>query len=320
MNNLRQKVFRGWPLVAAQGAQAPNTIPCSSRMTTVMRRGEQPPKVDAAPQPVGTYDSTKIGHIQVRANDNTMSQTAPAAPSSSSSADFLSVFNAALEAYEKTTKNKLLTHPLAAQLQSCDSPADILPVLRHLVQQLDQNRSRNERLRNWLDPTVNVLFAFSATLGEGVGMVIPKFLSHRDRCFDRYLSGVLTCKSDIFRDQYPSLGEYSLRFLGAGNCDDAGCQAAKDANASQDVLIDLFSRIERFFKRLESYTEVQPTAAMTGIIIEIMVEVLAILAIATKEIIINKDHQVNLSTPVILSLTHSFLRNVCEEVVGKEQD
>jgi hypothetical protein len=50
------------------------------------------------------------------------------------------------------------------------------------------------------------------------------------------------------------------------------------------VLIDMFSRIERFFRRLESYTEVPPTTAMTGIIVEIMVEVLAILAIVTKEI------------------------------------
>jgi hypothetical protein len=46
----------------------------------------------------------------------------------------------------------------------------------------------------------------------------------------------------------------------------------------------MFSRIERFFRRLESYTEVPPTTAMTGIIVEIMVEVLAILAIVTKEI------------------------------------
>jgi hypothetical protein len=50
------------------------------------------------------------------------------------------------------------------------------------------------------------------------------------------------------------------------------------------VLVDLFSRIEKFFKRLELYTEVPPTSAMTDIIIEIMVEVLTILGIATKEI------------------------------------
>jgi hypothetical protein len=76
-----------------------------------------------------------------------------------------------LETYEKTTKNKLLSHPLAIQLQSCDSPAAILSVLQDLVQQFNQSCSGDERLRNWLDPTVNVLFAFSATLGEGVGLV-----------------------------------------------------------------------------------------------------------------------------------------------------
>ena len=54
--------------------------------------------------------------------------------------------------------------------------------------------------------------------------------------------------------------------------------------ASQDVLIDIFVRIESFFKHLETYTEVQPTAAMTEVIVKIVVEVLSILAIATKQI------------------------------------
>jgi len=55
-------------------------------------------------------------------------------------------------------------------------------------------------------------------------------------------------------------------------------------DASQDVLIDLFGRIENFFRRLELYTEVRPTAAMMDIIVNIMIEVLTILGIATKEI------------------------------------
>jgi len=84
------------------------------------------------------------------------------------------------------------------------------------------------------------------------------------------------------------------------------------------VLIDLFSRIERFFKRLESYTEVQPTAAMTGIIVEIMVEVLVILAIATKEIKQRRSSESIDSWYIILDSL--FLRSVCGEVTGKEQD
>jgi len=55
-------------------------------------------------------------------------------------------------------------------------------------------------------------------------------------------------------------------------------------DASEHVLIDLFERIEHFFRRLESYAKVRPTAAMTDIIVKIMIEVLSTLAIATKEI------------------------------------
>ncbi len=61
-------------------------------------------------------------------------------------------------------------------------------------------------------------------------------------------------------------------------------QASKDVAASHDILIDIFERIESFFKRLEAYTGVPQTAAMTDVIVKIMVEVLSIFAIATKEI------------------------------------
>jgi hypothetical protein len=61
-------------------------------------------------------------------------------------------------------------------------------------------------------------------------------------------------------------------------------QAAKDVRASQGALIDAFERIESFFRRLEIYTEVPATPEMMELIVRIMVEVLTILGIATKEI------------------------------------
>src|SRR5712671_538432 len=96
-----------------------------------------------------------------------------AVPSTSSTAtsSFQTILNAAVEGYEKKTKKRLLTHPLSAQLQSCNSPAEVLSVLEALFQQFDQRRSRDERLRNWLNPTVNVLCAFSGIHGEGAGLV-----------------------------------------------------------------------------------------------------------------------------------------------------
>jgi hypothetical protein len=57
-----------------------------------------------------------------------------------------------------------------------------------------------------------------------------------------------------------------------------------DVRASQDNLIDIFECMENFFQRLEIYTEMSPSPEMIDIITKILVEVLSILAIATKEI------------------------------------
>jgi len=50
------------------------------------------------------------------------------------------------------------------------------------------------------------------------------------------------------------------------------------------MLVDLFERIESFFKRLESYTEVKPSEEMTDMMVKIVAEVLSVLAIVTVEI------------------------------------
>jgi hypothetical protein len=55
-------------------------------------------------------------------------------------------------------------------------------------------------------------------------------------------------------------------------------------NASQDMLVDLFERIESFFKRLESHTELKPSEVMADMMVKIMVEVLSVLAIVTVQI------------------------------------
>ena len=55
-------------------------------------------------------------------------------------------------------------------------------------------------------------------------------------------------------------------------------------SANQDALLDIFERIENVFRRLETYTELPLTKEMTDIIIKVMVEVLLILALVTKEI------------------------------------
>ncbi|KAH9060229.1 hypothetical protein EDB87DRAFT_620883 [Lactarius vividus] len=74
------------------------------------------------------------------------------------SSRFQAIFQAALKSYQKQTKNDLIAHPLASQLQSCNSISAILSVLQHQVREFDQAHSGDERLTKWLVPTVNVLY------------------------------------------------------------------------------------------------------------------------------------------------------------------
>jgi hypothetical protein len=101
------------------------------------------------------------------------SQMSNTRTASTSSSNFQLIFNHALKAYERRTKKDLLAHPLAAQLQDCNSHSSVLTVLQQQVQELNQSQSNDERLTKWLDPTVNVLYTLSETLGEGVSLVCP---------------------------------------------------------------------------------------------------------------------------------------------------
>ena len=105
-----------------------------------------------------------------------MSQV-PSAPTSS--ANFETIFAAALTTYKKHTKKDIAAHPLATELQSCDSSSAIVAILRTQIQDFDQSQGadNSEKWTRWLDPTVNVLLAFSATLCNGVGVVNREIFS-----------------------------------------------------------------------------------------------------------------------------------------------
>ena len=201
------------------------------------------------------------------------------------SSSFHSIINNALKAYEKRTKNNLLFHPLAEQLQTCNSPGAILQVLQQQVEKVNRSQTGDEMLTKWLDPTVKVLYAFTEALGEGVGLVCFKVVFSITICTLMFFwAGFLTCKSDLCGSGRPPFGVYphSL-YLRTGDLKSTS-QAVKDVRASHGTIIDVFERMECFFLRLETYIEVQPTTEMRDIIIKIMVEVLSILAIVTKEV------------------------------------
>ena len=81
------------------------------------------------------------------------------------------IFDAALKAYERRTGRNLIAYPLTTQQQACDSPEAMLTILQSQATHFGLSWVGNEKLRTWLGPVVNVMYAFSATLGGGISPV-----------------------------------------------------------------------------------------------------------------------------------------------------
>ena len=82
-----------------------------------------------------------------------------------------SILATALNEYKKNTGNELLSHPLSAELQHCDSVDSILVILQRQANTVEKLRDGNRGIMKWVRSSVNILCSFSATLGDGVGLV-----------------------------------------------------------------------------------------------------------------------------------------------------
>ena len=88
-------------------------------------------------------------------------------------------------------------------------------------------------------------------------------------------------------------------------------QAAKGIRKGHETLIDIFGRIESFFRRLEIYTQVPSTTEMLDTIIQIMVEILTILGVVTEDI---KQGRISESFSMSVSpMAERCFRKVLEE-------
>lgn len=91
----------------------------------------------------------------------------------SSVSNYQLIFENALATYEKKTGKNLASDPLLRRLESCRSPNAVLGILREQIPRFDQSGSNNDRLSDWLNPTVSVLYTFSSTIGEAFNLVSP---------------------------------------------------------------------------------------------------------------------------------------------------
>ncbi|KAF8274619.1 hypothetical protein EI94DRAFT_1561374, partial [Lactarius quietus] len=155
----------------------------------------------------------------------------------------------ALDDYAKETGIDLTKNPFSTSLQSCNSPDEVLQLIRDKTKAFKEFRQGNRRLIDWLKPVVNVVHAFAGTLGQGISLHGPAAAANA------IFSGV-----------------------------DVLIVTASNVSAGYDALVDLFEIIGNFLKRLHIYTQIPSTPAMTDVTVKIMVEILSVLALATKNI------------------------------------
>ncbi|KAH9177947.1 hypothetical protein EDB89DRAFT_1294808 [Lactarius sanguifluus] len=164
------------------------------------------------------------------------------------STSFKPILDAALAEYTNQVGIDLATYPLANALRSCDSPDGVLKLLEDNANKFKDYRDGNRKLLNWLNPVVHVVHTLSAVLGASITLV--------------------------------PFEPAKAVFAGV----DVLIAAASGVSSSYDALVDLFECLANFLKRLQIYTNLPLTPPMTEISVKIMVELLAVLALATKQI------------------------------------
>ena len=99
----------------------------------------------------------------------------------SPSSSFLALYNSALQDYTTQTGTNLVDHPLAKQLEKCESVDSISSLLQAHVRRIREFRRDDEKIIKSLKcavTAVHVLHTLSTStvFGEGICLVCPKLV------------------------------------------------------------------------------------------------------------------------------------------------
>ena len=178
-----------------------------------------------------------------------------------SSATFKSILDAALESYVKQTGVDIIKHPSAERFQNCLSPEDVILLLSEGETAFKDYRDKYRKMIDHLRPVVRIVYAFSGTLGAAFPQTKVMFLG-----IDVLLS--------------VRISHFCLSYLWM-----TLVQAAIGITTSYDALLDVFECVSNFLKRLNIYTERIPLSpTMSEIVVKIIAEIIAVLALTTKQI------------------------------------
>lgn len=185
--------------------------------------------------------------------------------SQSSSSAFQALFDAALQDYEGKTGISLIDHPFVArEHQECDSVGSIIAILEEQAQNFHEFRAHG-KLVDSLKNIIDVLSSpfISTGFDQGTDLVVrPIFVGIA------ILLAVYLSSSDL------SVCLPNIRVS----------QALKDVSASYDALVDLFEFLEKSLSKIRICTEIPLTEAFKKVLVEILVELLSTLALATQQV------------------------------------
>lgn len=85
--------------------------------------------------------------------------------------NFQFILDAALDNYTKQTGIDITKHPSADKLQNIHSPKDVIQLLLEREAAFKDYRNKHYKLINFLHPIVQIVHAFSGSIGEAASSV-----------------------------------------------------------------------------------------------------------------------------------------------------
>ena len=89
--------------------------------------------------------------------------------SENSSSKFNALFEEALAKYKEQTGKDLLDHPLASDIDSCDSADSFIAIFQKQAKEFKEFRDGDPKLMKWLQPVVNGLHSLSSSAAVTTG-------------------------------------------------------------------------------------------------------------------------------------------------------
>ncbi|KAH9957508.1 hypothetical protein BC827DRAFT_653255 [Russula dissimulans] len=166
------------------------------------------------------------------------------------SPELKSLFQAALDEFEKKSGINLVQHQIFNKLMTCESVASVIDVFHEQTTALRDSRGDDhDKLMKWIKRIVDILHTLSTNhvLVGGVGLGFPPA--------NAVFSGIAILLSKT-----------------------------KLISASYDALLDLFESFESFLGRLEIYTKIPLTTAMIEIVVKILIELLSTISLAIQHL------------------------------------